>query len=76
MGKPALRAYRQEGLRRNPGLHFTIEHVFGGIDIVVIQFRNQNGGRASEVLHFEKGAIRRGAGTQEVIKTGEESLEW
>lgn len=65
VGKEALRAYWQEGLRRIPDLHFTIERVFGGIDTLVIQYRNQKGARVSEVLRFEDGKVRRGDGTYE-----------
>lgn len=64
-GKEALRAYWQEGLRRIPDLRFSIERVFGGIDMVVIQYRNQKGARVSEVLEFENGKVRRGHGTYE-----------
>lgn len=65
VGKPALRAYWEEGLRRIPDLHFTIEHVFGGVDTLVIQYRNQKGARVSEVLVVENGKVVRGAGTYE-----------
>ncbi|MBN8829389.1 MAG: nuclear transport factor 2 family protein [Sphingomonadales bacterium] len=64
-GKAALRAYWAEGLRRIPDLHFTVEHVFGGIDMAVIQYRNQAGVRVSEVLAFEDGLVVRGHGTYE-----------
>lgn len=66
VGKAALRAYWEEGLRRIPDLHFTIERVFGGIDTVVIQYRNQKGSSVSEVLRFENGKVARGDGTYAV----------
>lgn len=62
-GKAALRAYWEEGLRRIPDLHFTIEYLFAGIDTLVIQYRNQKGIAVSEVLVFEDGKVRRGYGT-------------
>jgi ketosteroid isomerase-like protein len=63
VGKAALRAYWEEGLRRIPDLHFTIERVFGGIDTVVIQYRNQKGASVGEVLRFDGGKVVRGDGT-------------
>lgn len=62
-GKAALRAYWEEGLRRIPDLHFTVEAVFAGIDTLVIQYRNQKGVRVSEVLVFDAGLVREGHGT-------------
>jgi hypothetical protein len=50
-------------LRRIPDLHFAIERVFGGIDTVVIQYRNQKGASVSEVLRFAGGKVVRGDGT-------------
>ncbi|WP_066806558.1 nuclear transport factor 2 family protein [Sphingomonas asaccharolytica] len=62
-GKAALRAYWEEGLRRIPDLHFTIEAVFAGIDTLVIQYINQKGVSVSEVLIFDAGLVREGHGT-------------
>lgn len=62
IGKSALRAYWTEGLRRRPDLHFTIDHVFVGVDVLVIQYRNQAGGRVSEVLQFRDGLVTAGHG--------------
>lgn len=62
-GKHALRSYWEEGLRRIPDLHFTIEAVFAGVDALVIQYRNQKGVSVSEVLVFEAGLVREGHGT-------------
>ena len=36
-GKAALRAYWEEGLRRIPDLHFTIEAVFAGVNTQGVQ---------------------------------------
>jgi len=47
VGKSALRAYWAEGLDRTPTLSFTVDHVFSGVDILVIQYRNQAGVRVS-----------------------------
>lgn len=66
IGKQALRAYWEEGLRRIPDLQFTVEQVFGGVDTLVIQYRNQKGARVSEVLQFDQGKVRSGHGTYEV----------
>jgi ketosteroid isomerase-like protein len=62
-GKPALRAYWAEGLRRIPDLHFTIEQVFAGVETIVIRYRNQKGVSVSEVLIFEGGKVKSGHGT-------------
>ncbi|MBO9624103.1 MAG: nuclear transport factor 2 family protein [Sphingomonas sp.] len=62
-GKAALRAYWEEGLRRIPDLHFTVERVFAGVDAVVIQYRNQRGVPVSEVLVFDGDRVRSGHGT-------------
>ena len=62
-GKAALRAYWEEGLRRIPDLHFTIEAVFAGVNTLVIQYLNQKGVSVSEVLTFDAGLVREGHGT-------------
>ena len=65
-GKPALRAYWAEGLRRIPDLHFTIEQVFAGVETIVIRYRNQKGVSVSEVLIFEGDKVKSGHGTYPV----------
>jgi hypothetical protein len=62
-GKDELRRYWSEGLRRIPDLHFTVERVFGGVDALVIEYRNQNGGLVDEVLVLADGLVVRGHGT-------------
>ena len=57
VGKDALRDYWAEGLRRIPDLHFDVESVRVGIDTVVIDYRNQTGQTATEVLTFAGGLI-------------------
>lgn len=64
-GKAALRGYWEEALRRIPDLLFTVEHVFSGIDMIVIQYRNHKGVRVSEVLQFEGAKVIHGHGTYE-----------
>ncbi|HVJ00798.1 MAG TPA: nuclear transport factor 2 family protein [Sphingomonas sp.] len=66
VGKAALQAYWEEGLRRIPDLHFTVERVFAGIDAIVIQYRNQRGVSVSEVLVFDGDRVRSGHGTYPV----------
>jgi len=65
-GKAALRDYWAKGLSLIPDLHFTVEQVFAGVDGIVIQYRNQKGISVSEVLIFEGGLVRYGAGTYPV----------
>lgn len=62
-GKPALRGYWQEGLRRIPDLRFEVIEVYVGVDTLVINYRNQNGGLVNEVLSFEGGLVKTGHGT-------------
>lgn len=62
-GKGALRAYWNEGVRRIPDLRFEVVGVYVGIDIVVINFRNQAGNMANEVLRFDGPLVVEGHGT-------------
>lgn len=66
VGKDALRAYWSQALRRTPDLHFTIEAIFAGVETLVIQYRNQNGAKVSEILHFAGGHVIRGDGAYEI----------
>ncbi len=74
-GMAALRAYWEEGLRRITDLHFTVERVFGGVDTVVIQYRNQKGTIVSEVLRLRNGQVFEGHGTYEVGAVNPAGLE-
>lgn len=63
-GKPALRHYWSGALERLTDLHFVVEAVYRGIDTVVINYRNQNGGLVNEVLRFgDDGLVVEGHGT-------------
>ena len=62
-GKPALREYWTRGLELIPDLHFTVVATFVGVSSVVIQYRNQRGNLASEVLIFDGDLVRAGHGT-------------
>ena len=62
-GKPALRAYYSEGLRRLPNLRFEVVRVYRGVDTMVINYRNQNGALVNEVLSFDGDLVREGHGT-------------
>ena len=61
-GKDALRAYWTEGLRRIPDLRFEVVDVYAGIDVLVINYRNQKGGLVNEVLRFADGLVIEGHG--------------
>jgi len=52
-GKAALRDYWAEGLRKFPDLHFELKETYVGVGIVVINYVNQTGALACEVLEFE-----------------------
>jgi hypothetical protein len=63
-GKVALRAYYAEGLRRTPELHFEVVGVYQGVNVLVINYRNQRGALVDEVLSFDDaGLVREGHGT-------------
>lgn len=62
-GKHALRDYWVRALSLRPDLHFTIEAVYAGVDVVVINYRNQLGGLVNEVLRFVDGLVVEGHGT-------------
>ena len=62
-GKAALRDYWTRALSRRPDLHFTVEAVYEGIDVVVINYRNQRGHLVNEVLCFADGLVIEGHGT-------------
>jgi hypothetical protein len=62
-GKAAVREYWTAGLAAMPELHFEIVDVFTGVDTVVINYRNQNGGLVNEVMTFKDGLVVRGEGT-------------
>ncbi|MFS0692147.1 nuclear transport factor 2 family protein [Streptomyces nitrosporeus] len=61
-GKAALRAYWATGLEKIPGLEFEVVDVRAGVDALVIDYRNQAGGRVSEVLVFRDGLVASGFG--------------
>jgi hypothetical protein len=62
-GKGALRRYWAEGLRQVPDLHFEIVDYYVGVDVLVINYRNQRGGLACEVLCFDGALVDQGHGT-------------
>jgi hypothetical protein len=62
-GKPALRGYFAEGLRRIPDLRFELLGVYVGVGVVVINYKNQKGGLVNEVLVFDGGLVKEGFGT-------------
>lgn len=62
-GKAALRDYWSEGLRRIPDLRFDLVGVYVGVDAIVINYRNQNGGLVNEVLKFDGQHVVEGHGT-------------
>jgi hypothetical protein len=64
-GKDALRAYWQRGLDAFPDLRFELLGVYLGIEELVLNYRNQNGGLVNEVLRFEYGLVVEGFGTYE-----------
>jgi hypothetical protein len=62
-GKEALRAYWSTGLERFPDLRFELVGLYSGIDTIVVNYRNQNGALAGEVLRFAGGLVVEGHGT-------------
>jgi ketosteroid isomerase-like protein len=62
-GKAALRAYWHQGLEKIPDLRFEVIDVYGGVDTLVINYRNQAGTRVCEVLTFAGELVSEGHGT-------------
>ncbi|MGH3490502.1 MAG: YybH family protein [Actinopolymorphaceae bacterium] len=62
-GKAALRAYWADGLRAQPGLHFEVIGSYAGVNTLVINFRNQHGRVANEVLTFDGPLVVEGHAT-------------
>jgi ketosteroid isomerase-like protein len=69
-GKAALREYWQLGLEMIPDLRFEVIDVYGGVDTLVINYRNQAGGRVCEVLTFVGELVSKGHGTY-VVEGGD-----
>jgi hypothetical protein len=65
-GKAALRRYWALALERMPDLRFTVDHVYQGVDIIVIAYRNHHGALVSEVLRFRGNSVVEGHGTYQV----------
>jgi ketosteroid isomerase-like protein len=80
VSKAALRAYWSEGLRLIPNLQFRVRGVFEGVDCLTINFVNQDGRAANEVLIFRDGQIVEGFGTylieaKSTLGTSQDSVE-
>jgi ketosteroid isomerase-like protein len=58
-GKQALRHYWEQGLRLIPDLHFEVVGVYVGVNVMVINYRNQKGqlGQRSPCLRRRPGAL-------------------
>ncbi|MFE9727207.1 nuclear transport factor 2 family protein [Streptomyces sp. NPDC005794] len=61
-GKATLRAYWATGLEKIPDLEFQVMDGRAGVDALVIDYRNQIGGRVYEVLIFRDGLVVSGFG--------------
>ena len=62
-GKAALRDYWRKGLAMIPDLRFVVEAVYAGLDVLVINYRNQKNNLVNEVLIFQDGLVVAGYGT-------------
>lgn len=63
-GKSELRQYWSEALVKVPDLRFELLGAYGGVDALVIHYRNQKGGLVNEVLLFSAdGLVHEGYGT-------------
>lgn len=61
-----MRQYWAEAVARIPGLRFTVEGVYQGVDTVVVNYRNQGGNLVNEVLTFPDREAIEGHGTDRV----------
>lgn len=62
-GKSALREYWLLALSRVPDLHFELVGVYVGVGVIAINFRNQLGKLANEILIFEGELVVQGYGS-------------
>jgi len=62
-GIDALRAYWTLALEKVPDLHFELLGVYTGIDTLVLNYRNQAGGQACEVLTLRGDLVSEGHAT-------------
>jgi len=53
VGKPALKAYWQAALDRQPRLRFVVQDVFAGHDMMTLTYVNHAGVFAAETLYFD-----------------------
>ena len=65
-GRDALRTYWTTALRAVPDLHFDLVGWYLGVHTIVINFRNQKGVSANEVLIFDGSLVVQGHGTYAV----------
>ena len=66
-GKPALRAYWQAALDRQPDLKFRVQDVFAGHEMMVISYLNHRDVLAVETLYFDvDGAVYQSAASHQV----------
>lgn len=67
-GKAALADYWNRAMSVLPDLHFTLVGVYSGIDVMVINYRNQRGQLVNEVLRFDDdGLVVEGHGVYQPI---------
>lgn len=52
IGKPALRRYWASALAKQPDLHFRVQRVFQGHQMMVLTYQNHRGVSAAETLEF------------------------
>ena len=62
-GKAELRRYWTLALEKIPDLRFELLGVYGGVDALVLHYRNQRGGLVNEVLLLADRLVREGYGT-------------
>jgi hypothetical protein len=62
-GKTALRSYWTQALALIPELRFELIGVYAGVEVIVINYRNQKGGLVNEVLRFDGDLVVEGHGT-------------
>lgn len=62
-GKTAIRAYWTTALDHVPDLHFTVNELFCGQDVIAISYTNQTGNAACEILRFADGVVVEGNAT-------------
>ena len=66
-GKASLQRDWPTGFSLIPELHFTVEHMFQGVNTIAIPYRNQNRQRVSDFLVLRDDNVAKSCGMPEAV---------